>query len=339
MTENDRSSSNWFRRWGIGVTISVLALIAAFWGFQPKRLVEVLVQGAYGYLVPAMGVLVIGLIFRALSWQTLLLNEVSFRRAFAALNQGYLANNALPLRIGEFVRAYAVSYDQSLGILKAFPSVIVERIIDIFFALLFLMLSLITLVLPAWSRNIAQFATVFLVVGLILVAMLVWKGDRLTSFLMRVPIPGLPGLAQMSDEFVGALQRMVASKRALAKALALLGLAWVTVWVQFWFIGQVYGVELGVTELMFATSITALGAAIPASPGAIGVFEFAAVSGLMVLGVSREVALSMAVLWHGMQLVTTSVFGAATLAKDSRSIGELGAQAQAFYATLREPSA
>lgn len=331
-----RGSNNWFRRWGIGVLISALALIAAFWGFQPRRLMQVLVDGYYVFLLPAVAILLVGLALRAKSWQALLLNEVPFKRAFAALNQGYLANNALPLRIGEFVRAYVVGYDRSLGVLRAFPSVIVERIYDILFALLLLMLSLVTLVLPAWSRNVARIAGALLIAGVALVIALVWRGDRLTALLTRLPIPGLPGLARMGDEFISALQRIMASKWALGKSLALLSLAWVTAWMQFAFITATYGVSLGLKELMFVTSITALGAAIPASPGAIGVFEFAAVSGLMVVGVSREVALSIAILWHGTQLAVTSLIGAVTLARDSRAIGELGSNAHAFYASLRD---
>jgi uncharacterized protein (TIRG00374 family) len=336
VSDTQNTTMSWFRRWGVGILISMLALLAAFWGFHPQRLLKVLVQGNYVYLVPVATLLILGLLLRARSWKVLLFDEVPFRRAFTALNQGYLANNALPLRIGEFVRAYVVSFDQSLGVLKTLPSVIVERVIDIFLSLSFLLISFLTLALPAWSRNVAQAAGFFFIIGIIVLGVLAWRGDRLTEFIRRVPIPGLPGLARMSDEFINALQRIVRSRSTLARTCVLLFGTWVTAWAQFFFVAEVYGVHLNLAQLMFATSITAFGAAIPASPGAIGVFELAAVSGLMVLGISKEIGLSMAILWHGMSLVFTSVIGAYTLAQDSRSIGELGANAQEFYATLRK---
>ena len=140
--DTETKGASWFRQWGIGLGISLVALIAAFWGFQPARLIKVVAQGNYWFVLPAMLVLILGLLTRAGAWWRLLFEEVRFRRAFSALTQGYLANNALPLRIGEIVRAYVVSFDQDLGVLRALPSIIIERIIDVFFGLIFLAISI-----------------------------------------------------------------------------------------------------------------------------------------------------------------------------------------------------
>jgi uncharacterized membrane protein YbhN (UPF0104 family) len=247
-----------------------------------------------------------------------------------------LANNALPLRIGEIVRAYAVSFDLDLGVLRALPSIIVERIIDVFFGLVFLAISIAFLVVPDWSQQVIWAAGGFLVLMLFMTTILVWRGDDLVRFLQRAPIPGLPGLARVSDEFIASLKRIVGHPANVVFAAVLLLLSWTTVWIQLSLVASVFGVSLGLPALMFVSSVTAFGAALPASPGAVGVFELAAVAGLLVFGVDREIALSIAILWHGTVLVMTSVLGAITLARDSRSLREIGANAQSFYSALRE---
>jgi len=75
--------------------------------------------------------------------------------------------------------------------------------------------------------------------------------------------------------------------------------------------------------LLFVPGVIAFGSALPPSPGAIGVFEIAAVAGLLVFGYERETALSIAILWHGMQLLTTAILGGWGLSRQGRSLGDL----------------
>ena len=55
-----------------------------------------------------LGGIVVDLLFRGLRWQRLLapIHPVPYRRALGYLLIGYLANNLLPARLGELVRAH-----------------------------------------------------------------------------------------------------------------------------------------------------------------------------------------------------------------------------------------
>ncbi len=74
----------------------------------------------------------------------------------------------------------------------------------------------------------------------------------------------------------------------------------------------------------------ALGAAIPSSPGALGVYELATVAGLLVFGYPRELAVSVAIVSHGLQLGIIALLGGWALAKEGQTLLGLADQAQSL---------
>src|SRR5262249_3447079 len=76
----------------------------------------------------------------ALRWQLLLkpVKRIGVHRLFAITMIGFMANNVLPARLGEFVRAYALGRSESLSPSLPFATIVIERIFDGFTLLLFL---------------------------------------------------------------------------------------------------------------------------------------------------------------------------------------------------------
>jgi uncharacterized membrane protein YbhN (UPF0104 family) len=81
----------------------------------------------------------------------------------------------------------------------------------------------------------------------------------------------------------------------------------------------------------FASGVIAFGAALPSSPGAIGVYELSAVAALMVFGYSREVAVSVAILAHGLVLALPGILGALALAREGQTLRSLASRAQSLF--------
>ena len=63
-------------------------------------------------------------------------------RAFHIQNAGNLLNNVLPLRLGEFAKAYLASRDSPVTVMQAMSAVLIERLLDVLsvFAMLLLVL-------------------------------------------------------------------------------------------------------------------------------------------------------------------------------------------------------
>src|SRR5690606_18342196 len=67
----------------------------------------------------------------------------------SAVSIGFMANNILPARIGEFARAYAFSRMEPVGAAAAFGTLVVERLLDGIVLLLFLVGPVFTPGFPA----------------------------------------------------------------------------------------------------------------------------------------------------------------------------------------------
>jgi uncharacterized membrane protein YbhN (UPF0104 family) len=113
-------------------------------------------------------------------------------------------------------------------------------------------------------------------------------------------------------------------------------LAWVTAWISLALVMRMFGLPSSPVILIFVTGVTAFGAALPSSPGAVGVYELSTVAALLVFGVPQAVAVSLAVLAHALSLVTTGGLGAIGLAREGRTILGLAEQAQKFFRRAQE---
>src|SRR5215218_8457804 len=96
---------NW-RLW-LGLAISVVFIALAVRGQNLGQVRRALGEADYRYLPFALVLYFAGVGVRALRWQALLapVRRLSARTLFPVVVIGYMANNILPWRIGEFVRA------------------------------------------------------------------------------------------------------------------------------------------------------------------------------------------------------------------------------------------
>jgi uncharacterized membrane protein YbhN (UPF0104 family) len=78
-----------------------------------------------------------------------------------------------------------------------------------------------------------------------------------------------------------------------------------------------------VTAIAFTLVVVALGMVVPSSPGYIGVFHYLVTVALMPFGVPKDLALSFAFVWHGLNYVVLSVVGLVALAIHGTSLGQV----------------
>ncbi len=313
-------------RWVLGAVISLAALALAFWGVQPARLADTLQSARLGFLPLILILQLAGIAFRARAWQTLL-GDVTYGRALAALNEGYLLNNLLPVRLGELVRAYLVQKGATFGTAQALGSVVVERTLDVTIALGALLLTLPRLAAPTWAREMATAVGIALAIAVTVLAALVLSRRTGPAMLARLPgVAGrvLPRLAQGLTTGVHAAGRL---PRLLPGALWLLA-GWGTAWLQLELYLQTYSATGNPTVWLFALSVIAFGAAVPSSPGAIGVYELAGTAGLRASGYPAEIALSVAVTAHVVQIAVTAVLGSWFLVREGESVPHLAQAAR-----------
>lgn len=323
-------------QWLIGLAISLAAFGLAFRGARLGDVLEALRQARYVYIFPALGLILLGQVARAMSWRTLLGREITFGRVFAALNVGYLLNNVLPFRLGEVGRAYFIGRNQpSLRTTQALSTVLVERLLDLLIILLML-IAFLPLVLGV--TQVRDAAIVSAVVGLVaLVSLLVVARQR--ELVLRVARWGLARVPQLTGEhwearagaFVDGLAPLKDASRSI-RAAFWSALAWVSAGLATWTL--LLGFVPSATPAMgfFVLIVTALGIAVPSAPASAGVFEAAAVLALTTFQVDRSWALSYAVVLHALHFTLLSALGMLALAREGETLFHLARTAQALIA-------
>ena len=122
---------NW-RFWaGVLVSVATLGLLVLF--VDRSELWHALRTANYLYLAPAIVLYFIGQWFRALRWKYLLapIANISARRLYPVIIIGYMANNILPARLGELVRAvYLAQREKEVGVPASIATLSVERLYD-----------------------------------------------------------------------------------------------------------------------------------------------------------------------------------------------------------------
>ncbi len=304
---------NW-RLW-LGLVISVGFIALALRGQDLSQVRHALGEADYRFLPPALLLYFAGVWVRALRWQALLspVRRLAVRTLFPVVVIGYMANNILPWRIGEFVRAYVLREREGIATSASLATIAVERICDGLTMLAFLLLASLFVPLDDELRRIAWgAATVFGILLLVLVAIV--ASDALRGRLLGLVARPLPAalaerLTGLVESFVGGL-RVLRSGRALASVAGFSLVAWGLESAMYLTIAPAFRLPLGPPEALLTTAVANLATLIPSTPGYVGVFETGVgivVSGL--LGYDRALALSYAIVVHAALYFPITLWG------------------------------
>lgn len=315
----ERSVGRSLRIW-VGVLISAGLIFYAFRGQNPGEIWDTLRGFDRRWLAPAVILYGIGVWVRAVRWSILLrpLAPASARQVLPIVLAGYTANNVLPLRTGELVRAYLIR--QRFGVRKtaALATIAVERLFDGLTMLGFIVAAMTAISLTAELRQVALIAAV--VFAIVLAGLVVLTlGDAPRNRLLQLALGPLPPsvadrVERMAESFLGGLG--VLRRKG---DLALVAVSSITAWgfeaAMYWALAQGFGGEIAATlsvpAALLTTGVANLATLVPAAPGYVGTFEAGVtlvVTGA--LGVSRGLSLSYAILVHAVLWVPITLAGA-----------------------------
>ena len=294
----------------LGIFISLGLLYFVFRDVDPGE-VWGHVRSADPWLLAAAGSLATVVFpLRALRWKPLLRPthpSSRFRPRFAATTIGFMANNLLPARVGEFARAYALSRLEPVRVSASFGSLVVERMFDGLTVVLFLLAALVWPSFPAVSGR--DFGTPALAMGAafaVAVAVLlatVARPDRAVRRFEAVaarllPLPVRRPVVDAMEAFLDGIAAL-RDVRLVSAAAGWSVVIWLTGALAFWVGFLAFDIRVPFVTAVFLQSVVSLAVAIPSAPGFFGVFEAAARVGLVqVWGVAPGPALGFAIGFH-----------------------------------------
>lgn len=323
---------------GLGIAISVVAIWFSMRDVRPAEVWEALQSAHYGGFAMVMLLTLTGFWIRALRWRWLIATPVPVRidSLFSATMIGFMANNLLPLRLGEFVRAWALGRREQMSKTTVFATVVVERVIDMITLLGVLAVSLLVHPLAESSeagRMVNAGAGVLMVSCLVLTVVLV-AVERSPAFMHRVvgtvscvlPARVRPRAEHMLEHFLAGL--------GLFRRLGTLAWVFLLSFIMFGTYAlalQIAMLAVGIAVPWYAglvmLVITAIGIMVPAAPGYIGTLNLACVAGLALFGVGKELSVPFSWFYWLSQWLPISLVGLYYLRREGlslRSLGEAG---------------
>lgn len=314
----------------------VSTLVIAFFATQvdPHDLRQAMISADYVYVLPTIGLLLLGLITRALRWHILLDRGLTPIRAFSIMNVAYLVNGVLPLRIGELARIYLASrVDPPVKPLKSASTIITERLLDLLAVIVMALFSLSVAPLPEQIQNIALIMGPTAVVGfgiLIILARyrqfteqaITWSEQRI-RILKRLP------LHTLSQQFLDGLAPLT-RWNTLFLAIGLTILSWgISAWAGYVLMYAFYETASWATTFLYIAA-AAFAIAVPAIPGNVGTYEGAILLALNATGYTAYTAsqidgtaLSFAVMVHAVNLFVHAATGIVGFMQEGISLQQL----------------
>jgi glycosyltransferase 2 family protein len=273
---------------------------------------------------------------RAWRWRTILrpVRDVPFRSRFAAVTIGFMGNNLLPARIGEFLRAYSLSRMEPVPLVASFASLVIERLFDGIFviALLFVAMSLpgfpaVDVAEGVGYTGYARVAAVVVLAATLFLFALVLMPQRAVALTERIvvllPTAVRRPIVDALEAFlsgVGILRDPVLLIRASAWSLVL----WLFNAVGFWIAFAAFGLPLPFTAALFFQSAIALAVSVPSGPAFVGVYHGAAVFVLSRMWGAHEAAAgAFAVGFHLAGFIPVTLIGLYYAWRMGLSIGEV----------------
>ena len=224
---------------------------------------------------------------RAVRWRILLRHVavLPLRAVASALVIGFAANNILPAKLGELVRADSLKRQSRIGRASVLGSIVLERLQDGGIVLALLLVGLLDASdrLPEELKSVALWGIV--PVAALLIATLVASGLRHPFFLRTWPL-----MAVRYRDFRESLNGIWTANFLTASLFA--ALAWSFDLFSLWLLLSSVGVGLSILGLALLTGTYSLASLLPSGPANLGSYQLAFALVLTMYGFSVEQAVA-----------------------------------------------
>ncbi len=339
------------KKFWIGSIVSIVCLVLAVRGVDWLLLGQSLREAHWAYMFPALLLYLAGYWSRARRISQILapVKAIPTRRALPPLVIGFMFNNILPARLGEFIFAYLLGKREGISRTASLAAVIVSRILDGFTILVFFLFGLFAFLSVGQQEpaqgvmlNVAGMAIskealigkIYLagILGVIVFGLvfgtcfclIVWKEFTFTLverimgiFPKRYSAKGLEAL----EKFVGGLH-ILKDPKALLGVFFFNFVPWGLELFTYYFTAKTFGIELNLRQCALIMGMTNLAMTAPSGPGGVGLFEWGGTMVMALYGVGKTVALAYIVVVHAIILLPINIWGFYFLWREGISFNE-----------------
>ena len=327
------------RRFWLGFTISLVFLGFFFYRTDFPEIWDAFAEANYTLALASLPVYFLGIWVRTLRWQFLLrpVARISVWRLYPVVIIGLTANNLIPARAGELVRAFILGERERVSKAAALGTIAVDRLFD---GLTLIPMLVIVAAFVGGSEEfplpLVDFSVDYLGLSVIMAVLFggalavlfllafseAWRErvDRLIMTLTPVRLrPRVEGLAQPFFKGLDALRNPV----DLAIAWVLSGISWGLETTMYYMVGLAFGIDAGFHIYLLATAAANLAISLVASQGGIGPFEVVTKQTFIAAGVAGSAATAYAIGLHALVLLPVIAVGLYLLGTMGLSLGDM----------------
>jgi len=312
------------RGFWIGMAVSLILVGLFVRSIDFAEVEKAFAEANYGLALLSLPVYFASLWLRAVRWQYILrpVKRVSARRLYPVVIIGLMANNLIPARAGELVRAYVLGQREKISKVTSLGTIAVDRVFD------GLTLVPMLLIVAAFagggisfpvgfgkSLSLAGLGIVMAVLfgaalALLLYVTLSERGWRLVhGTVQRLAPAGLkPGVEHLLQSFTEGLHAL-RSPVVLGVAAVMSVLSWMLEAAMYYMVARAFGIDEGFHLFVLLTAASNLAMAVVASQGGIGPFELVVSRIIVWAGVSGDLASAYAIGLHALWFSSVVALG------------------------------
>lgn len=306
----------------IGVALSGVLLYFSFRDVKFREVIEYVQSARPLPIILGVTLATVTFALRIFRWQLLLKGDDGRQLGMAPLwhsiAMGFMANNTLPLRMGEVVRTYAAARLTQTRFTSVLASIAVERLFDAITVISLLALGLFTTHLSKSAvagfgvQRIVTVAGALVVVGLLIAAAVV-AFPLAAERVVRKLVPS----QKLALKLIGMIEGVRHGFSALRSPARVAG---VLVWsFVIWGVSAIsFYVMLGAFDItnvdfsgaLLMQGLIMFGIAVPSTPGYAGAFELPIIAVLALYDIPPSQALAYALTYHITTFIPITLLGA-----------------------------
>jgi uncharacterized protein (TIRG00374 family) len=237
---------------------------------------------------------------------------------------GFFANNIIPLRLGELIRAKITGERLHVPRSSVLATIVIERLFDVIMFVLFFFLIATVTSFPEFIKKYFYILTLaFFIYLSILYIMLTHKNKDLKVLSKMPKLSVVKSLITVFfNRFTSGLV-VLKKPSILMKSFIFSGILWITEALFVVIVAYACGIHISILSGIFTVIIIGMGSIIPTAPGYFGAFELMGVLALSTLSVDKDLAFICTAICHFLQLVIIFTLGGLCMLKAKITFSDL----------------
>lgn len=310
-------------RIGVSLIVGIFLLVALVWWTGIDKIGAAIGSASLLWLAVAALVILPAYILRAIRWKLLLLpvkKNVRVSSTFWSNGVGFMVNTLIPIRLGEFVRAYILGEKEKTGFAPAFSSIVVERTLDLIglLSIGIVMMFLVSANAGLSSLVVDVFKAVAVFIGLILAVIIVGIKKEafiiglLTGIMSKIPLLRRYTLraTDFASSLIKGLQGLSQNSKMFVANISLTWIQWLIHTSAIFLVFKAFSYPMPFVAAILGSVLMSLSNILPATPGYVGSYEAFWMLIFTLLGVAQpDLLLAMGVISHLVGLLPIAILG------------------------------